>query len=475
MYDILIIGAGITGAMTAYKLSRFNASLALIDKENDIANEATMANSAIIHTGYDPEDHTLKALLNVEGAKQYPSLCKDLGCKFEEVGAYIVATSKEEEKKLDVLYERGIKRDIPCHFLSGDELREKEAHVSDHVTKALAFPTTGVVYPWEVAIACCEVAVKNGVDLFLDTTVEGIEKKDDFYIVHTNKQDFEAKHIINCSGTHADKIAKMVSSQVNYEIRPRKGEYFVLDQDNELTKSIIFPVPSDKGKGVLVVPTVYGNVLLGPNSQNVEDIEDHTTSSDGLAYVKNNIAKTMKDVPFHKIIRSFAGLRPSSTSKDFIIQEYEDAKGFIDVSSIESPGLASAPAIADYVIEHFLMPKMTLQERENPITVRKRPLVLAELPIEERNRYIRQNPSYGKIVCRCEKISEGEIVDALHGVCPARSIKGVKKRVRPGMGRCQGGFCEPLVAEIIARELHISVLDVVLDQTSSKVLESENR
>lgn len=470
MYDIIIIGAGIVGTILAKDLSQFHCKVALLDKENDVANGATNANSAIIHTGYDPEDNTLKAKLNVEGARMYESLCEELHCKYKTVGAFIVACGEEEEKHLDVLADRAKRRNIPFEWLSGDQAREKEKNLSLSVTKALNFYTTAVVYPWQIAEACAEVAVNNGVELLLNHEVIGINQSQDCYIVHTSFGDLETKMIINASGIYADQIHKMVFKEIKYEMKPKRGEYYVLDNDISFVEHIIFPVPSKKGKGVLAVPTVYGNTLLGPNSE----LQDDTgTSRDGLAYVKENIQKTMQNVPYQKVIRTFAGLRPSSTSKDFIIEEV--IPNFIDVASIESPGLASAPAIAKYVIENFVSKRITLENNPDATQTRKKPVVMCELNDEEKNEMIRKNPLYGKIICRCESISEQEIIDCIHKPVGARSIKGVKKRVRPGMGRCQGGFCEPYVLEILARELNLSPLEVLQDGQHSNVLLEENR
>lgn len=470
MYDIIIIGAGIVGTILAKDLLQFHCKVALLDKENDVANGATNANSAIIHTGYDPEDDTLKAKLNVEGARMYESLCEELHCKYKTVGAFIVACGEEEEKHLDVLADRAKRRNIPFEWLSGDQAREKEKNLSLSVTKALNFYTTAVVYPWQISEACAEVAVNNGVELLLNHEVIGINQSQDCYIVHTSSGDLETKMIINASGIYADQIHKMVSKEIKYEMKPKRGEYYVLDNDISFVEHIIFPVPSKKGKGVLAVPTVYGNTLLGPNSE----LQDDTgTSRDGLAYVKENIQKTMQNVPYQKVIRTFAGLRPSSTSKDFIIEEV--IPNFIDVASIESPGLASAPAIAKYVIENFVSKRISLENNPDATQTRKKPVVMCELNDEEKNEMIRKNPLYGKIICRCESISEQEIIDCIHKPVGARSIKGVKKRVRPGMGRCQGGFCEPYVLEILARELNLSPLEVLQDGQHSNVLLEENR
>ena len=453
LYDIVIIGAGITGSMLARELSRYELKVAVLDKENDIANGATMANSAIVHTGYDPVDGTLKAELNVKGARKYPKICEDLHCHIKNTGAFVVACGQEEEKLLDVLAERAVCRDIPHEFLSGDDAHAVEPNLSDNITKVLSFPTTSVIYPWEVAIACMQVAVGNGVELFLNTKV-----------------------LLNASGIGASEICHMVTEDAGFEITPRRGEYYVISNDEHIVNNIIFPVPTAKGKGVLAIPTVYGNTLIGPNSEQLEDNITTATSTGGARYLRENIAKILKTVPLHKSIRTFAGLRPSSTSKDFIIGPLDDENpNFINIASIESPGLASAPAIADYVIEHFITDRFFLKENPDAVMTRDKPIVISELSEEEREKLVRANSQYANIVCRCETISEGEIVSAIHEVCGARSVKGIKKRVRPGMGKCQGGFCEPKVVEILARELNCSPVDIVQDGQYSKILERENR
>lgn len=475
MYDVVIIGAGITGTMLAKDLSQYQLKVALVDKENDIADGATMANSAIVHTGYDPEDNTMKAKMNVRGAQLYEQLCKDLGCKYKVVGAYIAAVGKEEEDKQDILADRAKRRGIPYEWLSGDEARKEEPNLNEQVTRVLNFPTTAVIYPWEVAIACAQVAVKNGTELYLDSPVSAIDKNEKGYVVHAGMHTLETKIVINAAGVCADQIYKMVSDHPNFEMKPRKGEYFVIDNAVHFVSHVIFPVPSAKGKGVLAVPTVYKNTLLGPNSDYVASTTDTGSTFQGLDYVRANITKIMKNAPLRSSIRNFAGLRPSSSSSDFIIEEAKDAPDFINVASIESPGLASAPGIAEYVIHELLKGKLDLVKNPKAVMTRKRPLVMAELTEEERAQKIKENPQYGRIICRCEQISEGEIVDCIHAVCGAHSVKGVKKRVRPGMGRCQGGFCEPRVLAILARELKESPLDVVLDSEKSKILTKENR
>ncbi|MBR3563427.1 MAG: NAD(P)/FAD-dependent oxidoreductase [Clostridia bacterium] len=473
--DIVIIGGGITGTMIARELSAYDLRTVLIEKENDIADGATMANSAIVHTGYDPEEDTLKGLLNVKGARLYDTILEEMNCRYLETGAFIAACGEEEEKHLDVLMGRADRRGIPYRVLTGDEARTEEPNLSDEVTKVIDFYTTKVIYPWEVALKAAKVAVNNGVTVLLGHEVTDIEKKNGMYAVHAGEELIEASCVINTAGIMADRIASFVE-EPRFTMRPRRGEYYVLDKDVHLVDHIIFPVPSEeKGKGVLAVPTVYGNTLIGPNSDYIDDREDNGTSYYGLGYVRKNMAKTLKNVPFNRSIRTFAGIRPASTSSDFIIEESESSKGFINVASIESPGLASSPAIAEYVIENFISKRFELVKKEDADMTLPKDVVLSEMTEDERNSLIKERPEYGRIVCRCEQVSEGEILDAIKGPLGATTVKGVKKRCRPGMGRCQGGFCEPLVMEILARELHKDPLDIELDGKGSYILERSNR
>ncbi len=475
-YDVVIIGAGIVGTLLARDLSRYRLKVAVLEKENDIADGATMANSAIVHTGYDPEEGTMKARMNVAGAQMYAQLCKDLGCLYKPVGAYIAATDEEEEKTLARLAERAEARHIPYVWLSGDQARAEEPNLSDAVTKVLSFPTTAVIYPWEVAIASMEVAVKNGVNLFLNAKVVKIDRNDTGFLVHSaDGSVYETKTIVNAAGVYADVIAQMVCDHPSFSMKPKRGEYFVIDHSLHVTNHVIFPTPGKKGKGVLAVPTVYGNTLFGPSSEGVDDKDDLGNSATGMEYVRSKITRILRRVPLSASIRNFSGLRPSSTSADFIIEEQAGVPGFINCASIESPGLASAPAIAAYVHTTLLAPYLTYVENPQAVMTRMRPLVMKEISEAEKAEAIRKNPLYGKIICRCEEISEGEIRDCIHRPCGATTVKGVKKRVRPGMGRCQGGFCEPKVVSILADELHCSPLDVVLDGRQAYLLEKENR
>lgn len=474
MFDIVIIGAGIIGTMLARQLSFYHLKTAVVERNSDVADGTTMANSAIVHTGYDPQDGTLKAQLNVQGARMYPSLLQQLHCHHKTTGAFIVACGEKEEEHLSLLMQRADQRGIPYRVLTGQQARKEEPHLSDQVTKVIDFYTTQVIYPWEVALRCMENAVNNGTKLYLNTEVTRIEKRETGYRVHSHDRFFDTEMVINCAGVNAPSIHDMVDAHRDYEITPRKGEYYVLDHDCTPVSHIIFPVPGPAGKGVLAVPTVYGNTLIGPNALEC-DGDDVSTTPQGLQAVRKAITKTLKDMPMGHNIRTFAGIRATSNRHDFIIEEVKGAPGFIDAAGIESPGLASAPAIADRIVHQFVEPRLHPSANPQAETTVQPPVIMSELSIEKQNEMIRKNPLYGKIVCRCENVSEQEIIDCIHRPVPATTIRAVKKRVRPGMGRCQGGFCQPSVLRILARELGIAETEVCLNEPGSTVLVRENR
>lgn len=464
MYDICIIGAGLTGSFIAHALSKYEGNILVIDKESDIANATSMANSAIVHTGYDPEDGTLKAQLNVEGARLYPDICKRLKVDYKRCGSLVVGDDNQLSQ-LENLYKKAMTRGIKANLLTKDQLHEMEENIHDSMCHALFIPDTAVIYHWQVCIALMEEAIINGVDLHLGEEVQAIAHEDDF-IIHTNKGVYNAKLVVNAAGCGCEQIASMIEIPP-FHITPKKGEYFVLSKSANFVNHVVFPIPNEKGKGVLAVPTTHGNVLLGPTSDPCL-MDDTATTQHGLDAIRDNLAKILKNVPYQELIRSYSGLRPTGNSGDFYINASKTYKNFIHVACIDSPGLASAPAIAKYMMQEFILPilKMKIKENYQPRTA---PIIMSELTYAERNKIIEDYPDYGKIICRCEGISLGEIKDAIHGPCGARSIKGVKKRVRPGMGKCQGGFCEPLVAKILAEELHIPLHDVQFDQMNTNL------
>lgn len=467
MYDVTIIGAGITGGLIAHNLSKYNLSVLLLEKGNDAAGGATGANSAMVHSGHDPKPNTLKCKYNVEGNRMFPDLCKELKVPYLPIGAFVVATSGEEEEKLNELVNQCIERQIPYEIIDGDKARQLEPNLSDSVSKALSLPTTGIITPWEVAFAAIEEAMLNGTELRLGYEVKEIKKQENSFLINN---DIETKVLINAAGTHCDDITNMLRVSP-YKVEAKKGEYYVLDNTGEMVvKHVIYPVPTAKGKGVLAVPTVYGNVLLGPNSDYCEDKDDVSTG-DGLDYVKREINKTIKNIPFNKIIHNFAGLRPHIDLNDFFIQEDDEIKNFIHVAGIESPGLTSAPAIAKDVVENIVLPKFNADKKQE--YERRKPYIrMNALSDEEKAKVIEKDPEYGKVICRCANVSLGEIKDTINRQFGAKTVKGIKMRSGPGMGRCQGSFCESEVFKILKNELDKNAKEILQDRNNSEVISS---
>lgn len=462
MYDVVIIGGGVIGCAIAKVLSHKECKVALLEKENDIANGITMANSAIIHSGHDPKTGTLKELLNRRGSELYPLWAKEVGFEYKNCGGLVVA-KKDQVDDLHDLYKQTLERGIPCTLLTREEVLLKESNVSDEIIAACALPSTSIVYPWEVAINCMEFAMNNGVELFLNNEVQSITYEGSYFIT-TSKQTLQSKIVINATGCNGDVLRSMLVKESNllYFV---KGEYFVLDYaKNPIVSQVIYPMPSSKGKGILVVPTVSNNVLLGPTANEV-DSSSTTTSRSGLQEIRQKVAENVKNIPFENVIRSFGGVRPKSKTSDFIIQEEPNFPGFIQVIGIDSPGLASAPAIGEYVVR--MLPNFS--EKETMIS-RRKTISLRHKSTEEKNELIKENPLYGSIVCRCEKVSKQEIIDCINRNAGARSVKAIKKRVRPGLGRCQGGFCEGLIVELLAETLHINPCEVVYDQEDTFII-----
>lgn len=469
MYDVIIIGSGVVGASIARELSRYKLKVLVLEKENDVGDGASSANSAIIHSGYDPKPGTLKAKLNVEGNAMFDEICRDLDVEFKRIGSITLASNDEEIEILKILEERSKINGVSVQILNHDELKKIEPNITEEVKMGLLAPSAGIINPFEYVVAAMENAIDNGVILKLSEMVIDIKKIDDHYQVITTKAMYDTKYVINASGVYSDKINEMVNPK-SFSIRPRRGEYYVLDHfDNNYIKHILFNVPTKKGKGVLVSPTTHYNYLVGPSSEFVEELEDVSTDTETLNEVKKQATRLVDKIRYDKQIRVFAGNRAVGDRGDFIIEE--TTPHFINVAGIESPGFVSSPAIAKMVSE------MIKDKVPNPsYSPKRRPLIrLNEKSFEERQKLINENKLLGKIVCRCEKISEGEIIDVIHRSCGATTIKGVKKRVRPGFGKCQGGFCEALVLKILARELKKEPKDITYGKVNSYILEGKTK
>lgn len=470
MYDIAIIGAGVIGASIFRELMKYEVKAVVIEKENDVAMGTSKANSAIVHAGYDPKEGTLMAKYNVKGNEMFEKICGELSVPFKRNGSLVLAFDETDMETIKALYENGNKVGVKgLQILNKNQVLEMEPNINQDIAGALYAPTGAIVGPYEYTIALMENAVTNGGDLKLGSEVMTIEKKDNFIITTAEGKIIESKFVINAAGVYADKIHNMICKE-SFKINPIKGEYFVMDNSQgQVVSHTIFQCPSSKGKGILVTPTVHGNLLVGPDAESVNDKDNVATTAENLEYIRNKAMQTTDKINFRETIRNFAGLRANPDCGDFIVEENEEVKGFIDVAGIKSPGLSSAPAIAEDVIEILKISGLKTKRKDRFIADREQ-INFMELSPEEKAELIKKDKRYGRIICRCESITEGEIVDSIRRSFGKISLDGVKRRCRPGMGRCQGGFCGPRVQEIIARELNIPMEDIELDKDGSYIL-----
>ena len=453
MYDVVIIGAGVVGGLIARALAKYEQKILILDKASDVAMGATKANSAIVHAGFDAKEGSLKAKLNVRGSEMMEQVTTELGVKYVKNGSLVVGF-ENERSEVEALVKRGIENGVKgVRLVERDELHTMEPNLNDDLTCALYAPTGAIVCPYELTIAAVGNAMDNGAELKLNFEVSEIKKENGkFTVISANGESVEAKYLVNSAGLYSDKIAAM-TGDCDFDVHPRRGEYMLLDREcGSFCSTTIFHTPTKMGKGILVSPTVDGNLLLGPTATDIEDKEDTKTTAEGFASVISKANDNVKNLPLNKVITSFCGLRAVGSTGDFIIKMND---GVVTLAGIESPGLSSAPAIAEYVEELLLSAGMTAEKKGNYNPVRRPAHYFKSLSMEEKNEIIKKDPRYGKMVCRCESITEGEIVEALTNNPRATDIDGVKRRTRSGMGRCQGGFCSPTVVELIARELGV--------------------
>ena len=470
MFDVIVIGGGVIGGLILRELTKYQLNVGLVEKSSDVAMGQSKANSGIVHAGFDAPVGSLKAKFNVEGNKMMESVCADLGVKFRRNGSLVVAFSEEEIFTLQALKERGEQNGVEgLEIINQAQLRAMEKNISEEAIAALYAPTGGIVCPYELTIAAIGNAMDNGASLKTDFIVTAIEKMENGYLIKSEDgQEISTKFVINCAGLHSGKVAEMVGD-TDIQIGARKGEYILLDRESgDFVAHTLFCTPTKLGKGILVTQTVDNNILLGPTAEEGNDSTE--TSANGLAFVIEKAKKMCKNVPLFNTITSFAGVRAFSDRRDFIIEESKAAKGFIHCAGIESPGLTSAPAIAQYVVETLVGGMVALKKNKAFNGTRTPDYFFKNLSTEEKNELIKKDPSYGKIVCRCEQVTEGEILRAIRENPPAKDIDGVKRRTRSGMGRCQGGFCQPYVAELIAKEGGMSLTNVTKSGKGSNLL-----
>lgn len=470
MVDVTVIGCGVIGAATAAMLAKYDLSVMVLEAQNDVATGTTKANSAIIHAGYDPEPETQMARLNVEGNRLCKEWAKQLDVPCKEIGSLVLAFDEADLAMIEELYRRGVANGVPeLKLLSAEELLAMEPNLSHEVKGALLAPSAAVISPWDFCLALAETAVKNGAQLKRSAPVTAIEKIEGGYRLHTPQGAVESRMVVNAAGVFADKVHDMIAPHA-FTTHPSRGEYYLMDKSQgALVDHVVFQCPNKDGKGVLVSPTVHGNLIVGPNAESVAEGDDVAVTADGLAFVRRQAAKSVPEINYRDSIRNFAGVRAVTDQPDFVIAEAEGAPGFIDLGGIKSPGLSSAPAIALQAVELLGKAGLTLKEKENYVFER-REIRFKELSSDEKAKLVEKSPAYGRVICRCETITEGEIIAALHSPIPPVSVDGVKRRCNAGMGRCQGGFCGPRVQEIIARELGVPQTEVLQDKAGSRIL-----
>lgn len=482
-YDIIVIGAGVVGAMVARFLSQYELDILLIDKAADVGTATSSANSAVIHAGYDAVTGTLKAEMSVEGNRLWGTVAQELNIAFERVGAYVVAVGPEELPKLDPLLQNGRKNGVPAlDVISGEEMRLREPALNPKVSGALWAPTGGVIDPFGATVAAAENAVMNGVTLKLNTEFQDFIMEGSRIVgINTNQGEFGCRWAVNSAGLHADAVMHKAGVRPEFKITPRRGEYFVFDPNMVQVGEILFPVPNKISKGILVTTTTHGNTMIGPNAENIEDKENTAVTQEGLNEIAQGALKLIPSLELRHVIASFAGLRAGGNApcenpdvhydRDFVIEIPDEVEGFVNLGGIESPGLTGAPAIAQRVIHLLEEAGEALEEKPNWNRIRPARPRFHDMSHEERTLLVQKDQRYGRIVCRCESVTEGEIVAEIHAPIPARTYDAIKRRTWCGTGRCQGAFDIPRVVEILSRELGIPPNEVTKKGAGSEFLE----
>ncbi|MBQ9607261.1 MAG: NAD(P)/FAD-dependent oxidoreductase [Lachnospiraceae bacterium] len=475
MFDVIIIGGGVIGCSIARFLSRYDRKVCVLERSTDICEGTSKANSGIVHGGYDARTGSMKAKLNLRGSEMMEELSQRLSFAYKRNGSLVLLRRGQDEAGLRTLFDRGIANGVKdLRIIGQSEIREMEPNINEDVVKALYVPTGAIVDPFMLTVAMAENAAVNGVEFRLETEVKDIKKDGADYVLVTGKGDISTKYVINAAGVYADSIHAMVSS-TPMSIRAVRGQYCLFDKEvGDLVKHTLFQLPGEKGKGVLVTPTVHGNCMAGPTAEVTDDREGTNTTSEGLSYVLNTGAMSVLQIPGRKIITSFAGLRAKEAGGDFIIKFADDAGNFMDVAGIESPGLSAAPAIGEYVAQ-LMQEKDPAKEKSDFTDTRMGIPSVTLASDDERQKLIEHDPAFANVICRCELVTEAEIIEAIRRPVGARTVDAVKRRVRAGMGRCQGGFCSPKVVNILARELGVDPTEIKKANKGSEILAGLNK
>ncbi|NLG02867.1 MAG: NAD(P)/FAD-dependent oxidoreductase [Clostridia bacterium] len=475
MYDVIIIGGGVCGCAIARELSRYQTKVGLIEKHADLCEGTSKANSGIVHAGHDAKPGTLKAQMNVRGSRIMEELSKTLDFSYQKNGSLVLCFDEEKRPELNRLLDQGIQNGVRnLRIIEQDELRHLEPNIHEQAVAALYAPEGGIVCPFELTIALAENAYENGVTFKFGTQVTDIQRESELYCVKTTTGTFSSRAVVNAAGVYADLIHQMVC-KTPLNIIPRKGEYCLFDkQAGQLVAHTIFRLPTEKGKGVLVTPTVHGNLLVGPNANEQESKDDISTSSHGIQDILSQGAQSVNSLPLKQVITSFAGLRAHESGGDFILEESKEASRFFEVAGISSPGLSAAPAIGEYIAA-LVRDSLGLEPKQDFRETRKGIFHMATASLSKQQEQIKKDAAYGRVICRCEMVTEGEILDAIHRPLGATTLDGVKRRTRTGMGRCQAGFCSPKVHEILERELRLSPFQVTKSGGGSYLLCEDNK
>ncbi len=470
IYDVIIIGGGVTGCNIARTLSKYNLKVCLLEKEAEIAAGTTKANSGVIHAGYASSREYIKRYLCIKGNKLYTQAAEELNFPFKRIGSFVVALEDNQIKQLEEERKKGIEDGIPGLevILDKKKIKQMEPNLTDEVVGVLHAPTAGLASPYELTFALAENAAMNGIKFFRNHEVVKIKHQDYIFTIRTYEGEFQGRNIINAAGLHAARVSRMLGLDY-FSIMPRKGEYILFDRNVFQLNKILFPIPTKVSKGILVCPTLHGNTFVGPNAQNITDREDISTTTAGLKEILDGGMKLIPNIPARSSIRNFAGLRAVPDTYDFIIDN-TDVYGFINVAGILSPGLTATFAIAEKVVEFLELLGVELNVKEDYNPIRPKPERFKDFTKKELDKKIQEDPAWGRIICRCETIPEKEIINAIHAPVGANTVDGVKFRCRPGMGRCQGGFCRPRVIEILSRELNKPYVEITKRGEDTNIL-----
>ncbi|HHY52873.1 MAG TPA: NAD(P)/FAD-dependent oxidoreductase [Clostridiales bacterium] len=475
--DVLIIGAGAVGCAIARELTKYQLQVLVVDKNEDVGGDASKSNSAIIHTGYDAPPGTLESQLVVAANPMYEKLTQELDVPYKKVGAILPAITDEQFEMLPALKEKAFKNRVyDVEYLTGEQLLAMEPNLNPEVKAGLYIPRENIIDPFLLVVAYAENAHQNGARFLLGTKVTGIRVEDGKVVAaQTTAGEIKATYIVNAAGLYCDEIAAMVGKN-DYYVNPRKGQFYILDKNTSVkVNHIVLPIPTKVTKGKLMCPTVHGNMLVGPTAEDLEDKQDYSTTAEGLASIEADVRKLIPKVNLKDSITQYCGLRPNRNPEGLRVDTYDDVKNYVNLSGVRSTGLTASVSLGKYVAQTLIEMGMPAKFNPNFNPIRKGIPRFHELSNEEKDALIRQNPLYGKVICRCETITEGEIVDAIHRPIPARSVDAIKRRLRAGMGRCQGGFCGPRVIEILARELGVSTQEILKNQPGSHMITGQVR